>query len=136
MPEIINAAKALDLLGEVVEGREDFVYFRVTDEGYGTCQYFADGQPSCIVGHVLAKVGIPVDDQVEWNSNSIKGVAARSDRPFGDVVFTIKALDILSSAQYEQDSAGAPDDEVHNWGAALHSAKLRSIHSTHVDEVK
>jgi hypothetical protein len=56
----ITEAKAIELLREVVEGHEDYVYQK--PEGVKVCVYTGrNNEPSCIVGHALAKAGVPLE---------------------------------------------------------------------------
>lgn len=51
-----TAVEILD--GLVEEFGSDYVY---TKSEFGKCDYVRDGEPSCIVGHVLVKVGVPIE---------------------------------------------------------------------------
>lgn len=103
----IDGPTALRLLRQVVRGRENYCYFDDHLEGHGGCLYFEDLKPQCIVGHVLALLGVTqVAEQVR-----VMGMSW---------AFNDEAKVILQEAQRVQD-AGLP------WGLALtcaeHAAK-------------
>lgn len=124
--KVINAQQAFDLLAKVVEGREDFVYYRKVD--YGTaCVYFENLEPSCIVGHVLAELGLTAADVETFNVFAFINIRSELEQ-FG-LRFTEKASDVLFAAQYTQDGAGNPDDATHSWGEALNKARERLLFS-------
>lgn len=100
----------------VEEFGENYVYERP----YGaSCLYVFDGQPSCIVGKFLAKVGVPLERLAR--ADEARGVIARDligQLEYEDVIATDvpevgRFLDVLQS---EQDSG-------YHWGEALKLAK-------------
>jgi hypothetical protein len=129
--KVINAQQAYDLLEEVVKGREDFVYYRPRDYG-NTCVYFDNNQPSCIVGHVLAELGLTAADVETFNAEAFLTILGRLEQH--GFRFTEKASDVLFAAQYTQDGAGAPDDADHSWGEALNKAAERLRFSSESDK--
>jgi hypothetical protein len=79
-----------------------------------TCAYFAEGQPSCIVGHILARHGITQDDLGPLNHG-----ADVSDLVMNEIIdIDLWTEDLLLVAQQEQD-AGSP------WGRAVQEALNR-----------
>lgn len=123
------------LTGIVSENGEDFVY-EVHDEDRlaPSCRYALDGQPDCIVGHVFAKVGVPVEKMEYvrsdgWESGaagpvnpySVEGADLVAGRLEGDgvVAFTPKAKRLLISVQVKQDAGDS-------WGEALSEGVLRA----------
>lgn len=108
-PSPLTAGRALLLLREVVAGQEDFIYR--TDGAESVCVYFRSGQPSCLVGHVLAKAGFPpLSDEDENNWAGVE--SATLPEWFAD----FRAVGVLAAAQGDQD-LGLP------WGEALTSAE-------------
>jgi hypothetical protein len=59
----LNYKEAVELLNRAVaEKGEDFVYpANRSDPNTPACVYFAEGAPSCIIGHVLAYKGVPAE---------------------------------------------------------------------------
>ena len=110
--EQISAVSVLNMLSEIVDGHEDYVY----DAAYwGDCVYFDDsGAPSCLVGHVLAAYGytsslvegVPGTQGLSANASRITWVAQRFDLPFSP-----GAVTVLDEAQYAQ-------DQRYSWGEA------------------
>lgn len=116
MSEQIDIDRALDLLRRVVEGREDYVYQRLTDgSGEDVCAYFdlTTGQPSCLVGHVLAEVGVTLDTLPD--RHNVGSGIHHLDVP--GVEMTRGARRVLSAAQRAQDR-GTP------WGEAAARAQV------------
>lgn len=111
----------LEDLAAVVSGHEDYRY---VDE-YNICSYFADnGAPSCIIGHVLARHGVALEDLEDVEHTWLYDVNATA---VGDLVYaglilaSEKGSRALSRAQFEQDNRGT-------WSEALSAAReeLRS----------
>ena len=113
MPELpLSYDDTLGLLREVIaEKGEDYVYDSPI-EPRSRCLYVHDGQPGCIVGHVLHRAGV-----------SVEGLAGVEDwTPLDHEVVpqfcgwaAEPALELLAAVQVEQD-AGA------TWGEALRRA--------------
>jgi hypothetical protein len=116
----INRQQAIDLMREVAEGREDYVY----DSNIG-CDYVRDGAPSCLVGQALHRAGVPVERfaPVEGDAPHSVGVVLERnelDEPVRRGTFAEAlgvemddgAVRVLSEAQAHQDS-GVP------WGKAI-----------------
>lgn len=95
---------------------EDFKYEAPVvdeEEGLTMCMYFSrTGQPSCIVGHVLADHGVSVDDLGHWNEDAT--VHTLVDHSVLDV--DARTTLLLRRAQEMQDNG-------HPWGKALAEAK-------------
>lgn len=127
--------KALD--EAVAERGADYVYERA--EHGDQCQYSLDGQPSCIVGHVLAKLDPEKFQQVveyeqttgssfpfyafdRGDGRNLYGdlIASEEFEPGEPTYPTLevdeKAAEILRIAQREQDGARP-------WGEAVEKAK-------------
>lgn len=131
MPEIIDAARAMTLLEQVVAGREQFVYYVPM-----SCRYFDNGKPSCIVGHVLVGAGfVPKNVPLHWNTDSIRSTSMIVGLAGEGFHLTPKAKEILASAQYVQDSADGPSDSLHSWGCALAAARYTFLHNNLSDKI-
>lgn len=116
---------ALRLMADVVaEFGGGHVYKRVPSQGpcnSDGCLYLQkdkDGNdcPSCLVGHVLARWGLPLDLLSRWNGLTAYSLAQEMRHDNG-VAFEIldEAVELLVVAQESQDS-GEP------WGTALAKA--------------
>ncbi len=78
-----------------------------------SCVYFRDGEPSCIVGHGLSRLGLTIDDIDGLNESSdVYDLAEYLGLPFD------RSLNFLFHVQSAQDS-GKP------WGEAVRSADSR-----------
>lgn len=73
------------------------------------CQYVRDGQPSCIVGHVLVEAGVPVDEIGKHEGRSAWAMAP-DVTPWGDKGTPV--IEALDAAQHAQDTGST-------WGEAL-----------------
>jgi len=99
---IIEIPRLLSLMTEVVAGREDFIY-RERNDG---CRYLSeDGQPDCLIGHVLIKAGVSPED-----IRKFEGIS-----PTGLPWFGVDSREVAYVAQKTQDG-GRP------WGKALENA--------------
>jgi hypothetical protein len=92
-----------------IDGPTALRLYRAPDDRE-SCVYAYDGQPSCLVGHVLHRVGFSLALLEYLGEDSIDGCAVVADET---------ARKILGSAQGEQDG-GLP------WATALQSAEYRA----------
>lgn len=105
----------INTLAEIVsEYGDDHVYEAPMDR----CVYVHGGQPSCLVGKMLHKVGIPLEKLEKFDlDNGTPAAMAISCLMQADVIdVSSEAIQALSEVQSTQD-AGYP------WGVALQSAK-------------
>lgn len=117
---MIQEGEVLQLLRKAVDEKGlDHVGMNSTDEG---CQYFEDGQPSCIIGHVFSYMGLRQELMGTENTVPIIGPTyadqlemhprlATQLRLAGIPDFTQQALRLMSLAQSEQDH-GTPWGQV------------------------
>jgi hypothetical protein len=123
--EQIDKRRALELLIDIVDQYgEGVVYERVPKVAGGSgmvCQYQDRGQPSCIVGHVLARAGVPMNTLYELD---VCGTPA--DRLNRDVGVDGQAAQVLNAAQCVQDAGKT-------WGEALASAEAKYQRLLEVD---
>lgn len=100
-----TATQVLDALSAVVKGNENY---RDPRAGTSTaCQYIIDGEPSCIVGRVLALLGVPnkVLAEMDGCGNpmfAVDGVLALAEHGYE---FEKEAEAMLDTAQQRQDRA-------------------------------
>ena len=87
---------------------------RIYDSGDHFCYYVQNATPSCLIGHVLARRGVPIEAMAEFDPDSDSDTAAGASEAVSwllDDVST-EALDILDFAQEHQDRRMA-------WGDVL-----------------
>ena len=98
--EVVAEVKA------IADERPDYIYpYSFNEE---VCMYFSDGQPSCIVGHWLARRGVTVDDIRPFNT----GAGPSVFRSLGIANLDSATVHFLSNVQAAQDT-GTP------WGEAF-----------------
>lgn len=99
---------------------EEAVAERGSDYQYDTlsgCDYVRDGEPSCIVGCVLAAAGVPLDKLHQYEGTSASMVVdAVAPHEWADP-------DIRSALELAQES----QDSGRPWGEALEDFKTRVI---------
>lgn len=99
--------QVMTTLRAVVAERPDYVYEEIA--GDDSCLYVHNGAPSCLVGHVLFRLGLPLDVLSE-NEGGSPGMSVRE---FG---ISHRAADVLDIAQARQDVG-------ESWGDALAAAE-------------
>jgi hypothetical protein len=106
--------KIMLTLHNVVAERPNYVY---ESDAEGNCQYVRDGAPSCVVGHVLHRLGVPVTE------------LSRYDTPYGGVDAMRVVGELVPSASWEVREAlfkaQSVQDRQETWDAALVAAELR-----------
>lgn len=124
MVKTVGITQTLDLLREAVRGRgEDFVYpdkWRLEcgpeHFGKGPCLYFTDdGEPACIVGFVLSKLGVKQSD-LRGSIFSADVVNEWQDK----VHFDTEAVHVLRVVQIRQDAGDT-------WGEAVRQGEQVAI---------
>jgi hypothetical protein len=111
----LTLARTKELLAEAVaEKGADFVYVnkyghQADDSGDVTCYYAHGDQPGCIVGNVLHRAGVLLDDLAAFEAQNVDDLASR--------LFTAEAgvKPLLIHIQAHQD-VGVP------WGEAVRLA--------------
>jgi len=109
--------ETLQVLRQVVSDRgHDYVYKeQERQKGVSVrCKYVENDGPSCIVGHVASRLGVPIETLKEWDEGFLQQVPTVGYR-----VFDESALDVLSQAQFSQDYGST-------WGEALRRAEERA----------
>lgn len=138
--EHIDLRRARELVIDVAEGREDFRYERrrlVLPEGefddshqvVQVCDYVRDDRPSCIVGHVLFRAGVTVEqlkaiDTDEQGSGVGAELLASKNPMSRGVTFDVTAeaakfLGKVQNAQDFGDTWGECADMARNWGVEV-----------------
>lgn len=116
---VLDAPQAVAMLRKVVYGREDYVYVRPSNVPY--CVNFTDeGQPSCVVGHVLAELGLTFEVAELLGVESNVAIMSAADKvnecPDFGWTLTEAAVQVLTAAQLVQDDG-------RTWGEALGRAE-------------
>lgn len=113
--EPLTFDRAVELAKEVViEFGAGYVYpssHRIVQNGTSTpsCVYVHEGKPSCLVGQILHKHGVPVEELAQHEFQgawTVSGILADADYP----------------AQFFLDTAQAKQDQGTSWGLAVNSA--------------
>jgi hypothetical protein len=108
----INKDRALELLQQVVRGKEDYKYV-------GACVYKSDRNPSCLFGHALAAAGVSIYeiDKLDRDCGTIDNLHVAQEGSSYTYGFDLTwgAIEVFRAAQNKQDF-GAP------WGRALKAA--------------
>jgi hypothetical protein len=106
----ITHEDVLRVMAEVVEEYgQDYVY----QECGEMCVYIKGGKPSCLIGHVLVRLGVDVGFLTDRNSSRISSHKFSSWG--GDLPWTGLATRVMQAAQSIQDTGGT-------WGRALAAA--------------
>jgi hypothetical protein len=116
MMETLTYDRAVELAREVVaEFGEDYLYpedhkrGEIERDGISSCVYVHDGKPSCLVGQILHKHGVSLEDLA---ANEFQGAWSVSERYAGADYHAKFFLDV---AQGKQDSGMS-------WGEAVRLA--------------
>jgi hypothetical protein len=117
MPELLSYDRTVELLHEVIaEKGENFVYREPGDSD--ACLYAHGDEPGCLVGQVLFRAGVPMEDIAALDkaaSTDVASLAAEFER-----WMPRSAVDLLSDAQNQQDGGAT-------WGYALEFALEQQI---------
>jgi hypothetical protein len=102
----------------VAEFGEDYVYSR---GGSGSCNYVRNGAPSCLVGQVLAKAGVPLERLKRADEGHFDNGVPADDllvelRQEGVLTCDSEVVSLLSEVQWRQ-------DEGTSWGSVVRFAR-------------
>lgn len=128
---VLDESDAITLLEQVVneKGADHTVryctYFDVTDTDLRNDPDFK-GDPVCIVGHVLDKLGKNIQDLTHASAAFQQGASVVNDTKIASIavdglIITPRATIVLEAAQEVQDGNGDSRDT--SWGAALEAAR-------------
>jgi hypothetical protein len=113
--------------GAVALKGEDYVYPKRAESedeiGWGGCDYVRDGQPSCIVGHVLVAAGVPVEQLAAHEGNSAWTVVPALKPEWGGVDDDSHYYPESSPIARALDKAQSLQDAGSTWGEALEAFK-------------
>lgn len=104
--QFIDAIRAI-----VAETGEDHVYERIDDgnDPHRSCWYVHDGQPSCLIGRALHRIGVPLD--LLARNEGTSALSLMED--IGGFSYTVRlAADLAQDVQDGQDKGNT-------WGDAL-----------------
>ncbi len=129
MSELIGTAQALELLDKVVQAKgADYVY--PGQPGDLCFNFETDGAPSCIVGHVLADLGLTYERASRLKVVGSSGAHDTVQYLVADgfpYTFSVGAMCALYVAQTVQ-------DQRESWGAALDAARKASADYLHNEQ--
>lgn len=111
----IGYDEAVEILNELIEGKEDFVY-KPQVQGSSACVYVWDGQPSCLIGQLLARKG--ADNEFLHECDQRGPVAALVAT--GLLVCDERTMRLLADVQSDQDRGT-------RWDFAVQRAILATI---------
>ncbi len=119
----LSVADTLNLLSKVIKGREDYIYAPPVPTG--ACVYWnpVKDQPSCIVGHVLDRMGVKAHRIEALDHNDGGGTNAAQINEVIPGLFSREASVLLNYIQSAQDHGIA-------WGEAV----TEGAHSALVNE--
>ena len=111
--EHVDARRALELLTDLVDQYgPEYVYegplIDLGDHRYMHCQYQVEGQPSCAVGHVLARAGVEQTILADLDTRMVSPTNFAAE----GLDLTPEAELLLSEFQFMQDQGKA-------WGVCL-----------------
>lgn len=116
--EIITEQRAIDLLRQVVATKGADI--TVPSSG---CVYFLNGQPSCLIGHAMALVGISKDDLTVTDEGFTMEF---NESPLGPIITPLAESGVLSlhtKAEAVWQAAQDAQDAGRTWGQALAAAE-------------
>lgn len=117
MRKLITAHQAIVALrGVVAEAGRDYRYEKIG----GECRYVHNGEPSCGVGRVLVRLGLPIAELAKYEGLSALGLGSyltnNCEKRGLPLLLAEDASKVLDEFQHNQDQA-AP------WGDALDAAE-------------
>ena len=71
-----NDQEVITTLRAVVAERPDYVYTNPFPDDAGTCRYVHGDTPGCLVGHVLHRLGVPLEELSRHEGKNACSVAA------------------------------------------------------------
>jgi hypothetical protein len=110
----INLERVVETATEVVGERgENYIYEKpINAFGTPVCVYVYESQPSCLVGHILHRLGVPLETLGEGDRLSFSASDVCMDLLAGTSFYDTEISAFLDSLQSEQDTG-------HTWGEAL-----------------
>lgn len=115
----MTASEVLEIMAQVVaEFGNSFVYEKVVQGNYPMCFNWHDGCPSCLIGHVMHRWGMPESFLAQFTSSGISTLNYHMAFRHPDVKIDQVAIEAMMEAQSAQDE-GVP------WGACLAAARQK-----------
>ena len=120
MTEIIDRERAVELLRKQVEAKgTDYEY--EAPASIGRCVYFDnDGCPSCVVGYVLADLGVTLGGVHEIGRDP--GSPSDSGNQIAISAVNVDGVQLTSGARHVLATAQRAQDNGQPWGEALNLA--------------
>jgi hypothetical protein len=113
----IDRDQAINLLKQVVEGNEEFMYQTPAEKG-GPCLYVYEGEPSCGIGKALALAGVSIELLKEIDERgramSIHSLYEKGTEKYG---FRLTASADLVFTRFQRMQDGG-----FSWGSCLEQA--------------
>jgi hypothetical protein len=120
--KLVTAKKAIAALREEVRGNEEYRYIPPGGtEGFPRrCVYAYNGEPSCLIGKVLVRLGASVDQLQQLDGLLFASADTLYDEHASDIGIAVdeNAAQIFSAAQSRQDAG-------YRWDEALARAESR-----------
>lgn len=117
--EPVTLDEGIAAVRAVIAGRETIVYEKVTVDGDPECVYFEGGEPSCVIGHALVRLGRWTLDRLRYlDHGAAGGSVAAVDLPRYLPGLPAEVAVVFNAVQKAQDD-GVP------WGVALRRGELR-----------
>lgn len=118
---MVGFDETVGLLREIIRGNEEFVYRDTSKGDWSQCVYQKDGEPSCLVGHLLHRLGVTVEMLSDFDGWGYCAVTAILDlRAQGLMEFDQRSELLLSLVQRKQDNGIT-------WGAALEDSVAKVL---------
>lgn len=115
----MTADEVLGIMAQVVaEYGDTFVYAKVSTPGssYSVCLNWDNDCPSCLIGHVMHRWGMPEDILANFPSQGVSNLMHRFALKHGPMGIENGAMRAMAEAQANQDD-GTP------WGLCLEKAR-------------
>jgi hypothetical protein len=111
----LSFEEAVSLVREIVEKYgEDYVY---PQGDLGKCDYVREGQPSCLVGHVLVRKGVPIE-RLQKADKLMGGAGVTAEMLLPELQME-EVLKTTDRAAIFLDTVQSGQDEGVAWGDAL-----------------
>lgn len=108
----IDANRALELVQQAVQGKENSTYFDLVGSRNMSRRYVVNDQPACLIGVALTHADLTVDELLSMEGSGIRLAWNRVFR----LDLTNGAIEVFVTAQCVQDAC-------ETWGTALKNAR-------------
>jgi hypothetical protein len=101
------------ITAEVEAAGPDFVY---QEDPFQTCDYVRDGQPSCLIGRALARLGMSVEELKTFDANDLPNPTNIRNPSAAGIMYSLGFSERVTAAA---DVAQGLQDSCRTWGRAL-----------------